>query len=85
MRRKLKLPQGGALVVSVVWPASGELKPGDVIVGFNGTPIHSFSALHERIAKSQGGEEIVLNVIRQGRSITRTVTLGLSPDRPSSK
>jgi serine protease Do len=45
------------------------IRPGDVIVGFNGTPIDDPSQLQRAIADSKIGSTATLKVLRNGRSL----------------
>jgi serine protease Do len=45
------------------------MRPGDVIVAFNGTPIDDPSQLQRAIADSKIGSTATLKVLRNGRSV----------------
>lgn len=52
------------------------LKPGDVIVKFNDTPISDFDLLTAHIAQHQPGSEVQLAIRRDDRPMSVTVRLG---------
>ncbi len=72
----------GALV-SEVGPGSpateAGLEQGDVIIAYNDRPVTSVAALRNQIALLAPGTKIELKVIRNGDSLTRSVTLGTHP------
>jgi S1-C subfamily serine protease len=71
--------QAGALIAEVVagGPAdSAGLQVGDVVVAVNATEVHSMTELAARIRGFQPGDEVVLDVLRDGDLINVTATLG---------
>lgn len=56
---------------------------GDVVVAIGGERVRDFDDLLSHIAFAQPGEEVVLTVIRDGRSIERTVELEARPRGPN--
>jgi 2-alkenal reductase len=52
---------------------------GDVIVGVNSTPVRVASQVASAIAPLRPGDQVVLHVVRDGRSIAVPVTLGTRP------
>ncbi|MFS0727231.1 S1C family serine protease [Paenibacillus sp. 1P07SE] len=69
----------GALVNRVYYrsPAyQGDLRQFDVITGIDGQNIDTTEALIEAIQSRQVGDEIVLNVVRDGRALELTIELG---------
>ncbi|MBB4844983.1 serine protease Do [Paucibacter oligotrophus] len=75
---KLDKPEG-ALVASVEEggpAAKAGLRPGDVILKFNGQAIVASSDLPALVGQSQAGDTVKLDVWRQGRSETFSAKLG---------
>ena len=74
---------GGALVQSVL-PNSGAekaaLKTGDVIVEFNGEPIHTAFKLLHVIGKCRVGDTVTFKVERDGKTEDLTATLTARPE-----
>lgn len=68
----------GALVASIVPGSSAEkagIKEGDVIVAVDGKPITEFSDLRNRIGLMRVGQEVALEVIRDGKRRVLTATV----------
>ncbi|MDW8337702.1 MAG: trypsin-like peptidase domain-containing protein [Thermoleophilia bacterium] len=55
---------------------------GDIIVGFDGKPISSIEELREAIAERKPGDEVRLEIYRDGEKTSVTVTLGRPPPSP---
>jgi serine protease Do len=69
----------GALVASVEKDspaAKAGIKRGDVIVNFNGKPVHEQHELPELVAETQIKKNVPIEVIRGGKHITLDVTVG---------
>jgi serine protease Do len=69
----------GVLVPEVTEGSAAEkagLKPGDVIIEFNGRPIETAKELQSRVAALKPSSEVELVVLRDGKQKTLTVTLG---------
>ncbi|NDV19406.1 Do family serine endopeptidase [Pseudodesulfovibrio sp. JC047] len=69
----------GALVASVGKnspAAKGGLKQGDVILGVNGHKVEDNNDLLKKIADLSPNEKVRLNLWRNGKTVTKTVTLG---------
>lgn len=78
--KTLGLPtREGALVAEVF---SGEpadkagMKVGDVIVSVGGIPVTNVRSLLSAVAKQKVGKKVPVEVLREGRKITLTVTIG---------
>lgn len=72
----LKEPKG-ALVAEVSGPAEeAGLKPGDLIIEFNGKDVKDGDSLKKMVAAQKPGEKIKVKAIRDGNEKTFTVTLG---------
>jgi len=82
---KLDSPRG-ALVAEVVGgspAASAGLKPGDVIVAFQGEPIQNPHDLTRRVAGTPPGAKVTLRVARGGGETSVDATLGRLKDTPA--
>ena len=87
--QKAGLGQGivaeGAAIVRILpdSPAKDSLAPGDIIVGVNGQPVLSYSALIEAMAGITPGDTVQLSIRRNGGDpITLTVPTMASADDP---
>jgi serine protease Do len=73
----------GALVSGVdeKGPSAGAgFKAGDVIVSFDGKPVANAHDLPKIVAQTEVGKEVDVGVIREGKELTRKVTLGRLED-----
>ncbi len=73
----------GALVSGVVKDGpvdDGSIKAGDIIVRFDGNPVHEMRDLPRAVAESPVGKEVDVVVIRDGEEETVKVTLGRLED-----
>lgn len=74
----LKSPSGA--LVSKVVPESAAaragVKPGDVIVRFNGETVEDSGQLSSRVSMAAPGERATLDVLRDGKPLSLTVALG---------
>ena len=77
-------PRDGALVREVSGePArSGGLRPGDLIVSFDGRTVASPSDLGQAVLTRKPGDTVEVVVQRDGSRETLDVTLGARPDQP---
>ncbi|MBN8530568.1 MAG: DegQ family serine endoprotease [Alphaproteobacteria bacterium] len=69
----------GALVAEVSKGGPAEkagIKPGDVIVAFNGKPVNEMRRLPRMVAETKIGSKVELSIIRKGGEKTLTLTLG---------
>jgi serine protease Do len=77
---KLGLQEARGVVVAAVAPNSPAarvgIRPGDVIVGFNGEPVTDGNTLRNRVASTPPNSQINLTVLRDGREQQMQVTLG---------
>lgn len=75
---KLSAPEG-ALVAQVVpdsAAAKAGIKPGDVILKFNGSPIVDSGSLSVRVNALAPGDKATLDIMRDGKPMTMNVTIG---------
>ena len=59
---------------------AGGLQTGDVIVRFDGTEIKDSRDLPKVVASAPVGKEVAVTIVRSGKEMTRTVTLGRLDD-----
>jgi S1-C subfamily serine protease len=74
--------QAGALITEIVasGPAAGSgLQVGDLVTAVDALGVRSMTDLAGRIRSYSPDDSVVLDVIRNGESITLTVTLGVRP------
>jgi S1-C subfamily serine protease len=75
--------EAGAFVSEVV-PGSaaddGGLQPGDVIVGVDGEDVEEASDVRDLILDHEPGDEIEIDIVRQGEEMTLDITLGRRGD-----
>ena len=71
--------EGGAVISRVIDGSAADeagLKPGDVVVSLDGAAIGGSAELRNRIGLMRPGRKVELGVLRKGRRITVTATLG---------
>jgi serine protease Do len=56
--------------------AAAGLRPGDVIVSFDGTAVHSVGDVYAALRKVKPGNKASVGINRNGRNVTISVTLG---------
>jgi predicted metalloprotease with PDZ domain len=84
VREEIEDPEGGARVTVVMKDSPAEqagLQKGDIVVGFNGQPVRGPRSLTEKIHDATPGDNVQLEVLRDGSRQTLTVELG---ERPGS-
>lgn len=72
----------GALVASISHhspAAKAGLKPGDVIVTFNGKPIDNVGQLPPMVGNTMPGTQVDIGVLRNGKPMTLHATVGVLP------
>jgi serine protease Do len=70
--------EGGAVVTRVTpgGPAAAAgLRPGDVVLSFNGRPVTDSRALTRMVGEAQVGASATIEVVRDGRRMTLTATI----------
>lgn len=68
----------GALVDDILKDSPAEkagIEPGDVILELDGKPVNSSNDLQSLVAQRRAGDKVNLKIWRDGRSITKSVTL----------
>ncbi|MEI6279493.1 MAG: trypsin-like peptidase domain-containing protein [Verrucomicrobiae bacterium] len=80
---QLNLPDSrGALVQATLEnsPASrGGVRPGDVILAYNGRPVATWKDLRNRVAETEPGQEVALDIRRDGKPCTLRVKIEKQP------
>ncbi|MBS0195006.1 MAG: Do family serine endopeptidase [Proteobacteria bacterium] len=83
--RALKLPNARGALVARVYPGSAAqvagVKVGDVIVAVNGTAIADSKALHNAEGLAPVGKPVVLQVQRDGQTLTLSASLKVQADK----
>jgi len=76
----------GALVSEVIadGPSKGVLKTGDVILAFDGKPVDSSRELPKLVAAATPDSTVKIDVLRQGKEETVSLTLGKFDDTRSA-
>ena len=78
------LPYGDGVLISEVQPGSAAdtagLQPGDILIDFGGTPIHSIDALHRELTGDRIGQAVPVRVLRKATPRRLVVTPAGSQD-----
>ncbi len=89
LAQALGVRDGRGAVVARVYPSSpaaaAELRPEDVIVGFDGVPVEDYSHLQRLTAEAQPGRTVRLEVVRQGRARTVEVRVAEAPESTAGR
>jgi serine protease Do len=76
----LGMQEARGVIVSSIQPGSGAdkagLRQGDVIVSLNDTPVNDPNTLRNKVASTQPGTQVTLNIVRDTREQKLQVTLG---------
>jgi len=79
MAKSLGLDKVEGVLVNDVMPESGArtagIEPGDVIIKIDGNKVSESNELQNYVAKKRAGDKVKLTLIRDGKKITKTVTL----------
>jgi len=59
--------------------ARAGLRPGDVILSYNGHPIADWKDLRKRVAETEPGHEVTVGVLREGRNLKIPVKIEKQP------
>ena len=59
----------------------GGVKPGDVIIEFNGKTVHDLIDLRNRVAETDIGQEIAMRVRREGKELMLQTVVAAEPTR----
>jgi serine protease Do len=72
----------GAVIADVArgGPAAGLLRPGDVVTAVGAAPVTSATGLTQHIGAARPGDEIALQIVRDGKRATVRLKAGLRPD-----
>jgi Do/DeqQ family serine protease len=85
----LKINQQTGVVVNEVAPGSGAdkagVKPGDVILSIDGTPVDTNTALHNAVGLLRVGTQISLGILRDGKTMTVKATIGKEMDEDAGE
>ena len=79
---------GGALVAKLLPDspaAKAGVQVGDVIVEYNGTPVESSSELPPLVGRTKIGTSTPIKVLRNGKTLSLSVTLGALPEEEETK
>jgi serine protease Do len=84
LARTFDLPQArGALVADVISDspaAQGGLQQGDIITKFDGSDIQDMHELPRVVAKTEAGKQVEVQILRQGKAKTLSVTIAALHD-----
>ena len=83
--QQLGLPDASGVLILLVYEGSpaekAGVKPGDVIVEFNGKTVHDLIDLRNRVAETDIGQEIAMRVRREGKELTLQTVVAAEPTR----
>lgn len=82
--RGIDHPQGCQIeVVTDEGPAAkAGLKPGDIVRAIDAQPVDGYAAFRRRVAEAKPGDELRLDILRDGQAMSLTVTVGTRRRRP---
>jgi serine protease Do len=85
LAQQLGLPDASGVLMLLIYEGSpaekGGVKPGDVLVEFNGKPIRDLIDLRNRVAETDIGQEVAMRVRREGQELTLRTVLAAEPTR----
>ncbi|AUW94764.1 peptidase A2 [Sulfobacillus thermotolerans] len=85
MAKQYSLPTSKGVVIAYVEPGSpadsAGLSAGEVITQFNGQTVTTATQLKNLVSKTKVGQNVAITVNDQGKTITKTVTIGQEPNR----
>jgi Do/DeqQ family serine protease len=80
LAQAFNLPNDNGVLVAQVAPGSSAekagVKNGDVVLKVSGTPVNSAAELRNAIGLRRLGEQVTLNIYRQGKTITLNASIG---------
>lgn len=83
LRQYFKVPSAkGVIVVKVIKGSPADkagVKEGDLIMEFDGESVEDVNSLVDKVGQQDIGRKVSLKVLRKGREITLTVTIGKRP------
>ena len=85
LAQQLGLPDASGVLILLVYEGSpaekGGIKPGDVIIEFNGKAVRDLIDLRNRVAETDIGQEIAMRVRREGKELVLPTVLAAEPTR----
>ena len=85
LAQQLGLPDASGVLVMLTYEGSpaekGGVKPGDVIIEFNGKPIRDLIELRNRVAETDIGQKVAMRVRRAGKELSLQTVLAAEPTR----
>ena len=85
LAQQLGLPDASGVLILLVYEGSpaekGGVKPGDVIIEFNGKTVRDLIDLRNRVAETDIGQEIAMRVRREGTELTVRTVVAAEPTR----
>lgn len=85
LAEQLGLPDASGVLILLVYEGSpaekGGIKPGDVIIEFNGKAVRDLIDLRNRVAETDIGQEIAMRVRREGKELVLPTVLAAEPTR----
>ncbi|QOV89127.1 S1C family serine protease [Humisphaera borealis] len=73
----------GGAVIGTVTPGSpaekAGIKPGDIVVGFDGKPVQSLEELAQSISRKSVGDKVAIELVRNGKKMELSATLARRP------
>lgn len=83
LAQQLGLPDASGALVLLVYEGSpaelGGLKPGDVILEFNGKPVRDMLDLRNRVVETDIGQKATMRVRRDGRELSLQTVIAAEP------